>query len=511
MHVVATYNGNGNASGVTIYVDGQDVGNLSVVKNTLNGQTTKSDAPLNIAARNDEATFFKGQIDEVKVFDYELSATEVESIYDDDVYAHNNTDLPLGCPDDPPFSSDLALWLDPADIDGDGVANLENDGDLIGDWDDKTSPEEDAVMGVLKRQPKYRNSANGINGAEAIDFDYDYGNTSYGLSDILVSPYDPEITTSVTDRWNPDSRDKSLFVLFKTGASVNNKNNPEYEYPYYSDGRQCIFEAGGPLSGYNVYIENGKLIFGMWNRFEQKFLRFDPSGNEFYPLSPDKVYFAVLEYSSNTKKFRGIVSGYDPYSGQVEVSTSPALSFSGLTHDVDYTDDGSGVGGASRTRYHDYSTGETYSDHFDGLLGDILLYNDIYIHGLDPQQFYNYYKSKYSLSGMAYDYPDAGFPKTSDWDIIENSEFENGVALSTAYPNPFVNSTNFAINNPAEQLVLIELYDSMGNKVETIFKGILDKGIREFTISGQELSNGMYIYKVTSEKYSESGKVILNK
>ncbi len=77
-HVLATYNGNQDASGVVLYVNGTAV-SLTVVLNNLTTSISNSD-PLRIGS-NDSATFFDGNIDEVAIFNSELSASDVTAIY----------------------------------------------------------------------------------------------------------------------------------------------------------------------------------------------------------------------------------------------------------------------------------------------------------------------------------------------------------------------------------------------------------------------------------------------
>jgi hypothetical protein len=95
-HVVATYDGSGNASGSKIYVDGVAQTMGTVVDNlTAGGSTT---APMYIGATSGALT---GSIDEVTMWDKELSAAEVADLY-------NN-----GVPGDPSletFSPNLEGW-----------------------------------------------------------------------------------------------------------------------------------------------------------------------------------------------------------------------------------------------------------------------------------------------------------------------------------------------------------------------------------------------------------------
>jgi hypothetical protein len=83
-HVVFTYDGSTNASGVHIYVDGVDQP-LTITDDTLSATTTNS-VPFQLGARDSFSgpgsnDWFKGAMDDVAVYNKELSQAEVTAIY----------------------------------------------------------------------------------------------------------------------------------------------------------------------------------------------------------------------------------------------------------------------------------------------------------------------------------------------------------------------------------------------------------------------------------------------
>ena len=78
-HLIVTYDGSSDISGVTVYIDGvsQAIGNL---KNTLTGTILNAE-PFAIASRAVTDLFFDGNIDEVVIYDKELSQVEVTERY----------------------------------------------------------------------------------------------------------------------------------------------------------------------------------------------------------------------------------------------------------------------------------------------------------------------------------------------------------------------------------------------------------------------------------------------
>lgn len=79
-HVVMTYDGSGLSTGITIYVDGA-VAPSTGVSNNLSSMTTLNSASFNISGRTDGVAVFTGSIDDAAVYDKELSAGEVTTIY----------------------------------------------------------------------------------------------------------------------------------------------------------------------------------------------------------------------------------------------------------------------------------------------------------------------------------------------------------------------------------------------------------------------------------------------
>ena len=386
----------------------------------------------------------------------------------------------------------LAYWLDPTNI-----PNLS--GEKISEWHERTNtPGKDAVMDMESRMPI--NEYDAINYFPGVHFSSPYGNTQYADADIMTSPFNAEITTATEDQWNPDNSPKTLIVVFKTGSSVDADGDAE---PYYSDGRQVIFEAGGPLSGYNIYIINGKLAFGMWNRFQQKFMVYDPPmDNSIYPLDVNSVYIAQLEY--NGTDFQATVSK----SGGDMLVQSDQIPFAGLSKDGD---DLTGVGGAARTCFQDYNTGETYSCTFNGAIGDVILYNSAFDQ-VTGQEVYDFLSDRYRLGTVTYPAPASGKISYGDWKVYEFEDAAPGdVMLSLAYPNPFDSKTNIGVNLPEDMNVEIELCDINGKVVKCVYSGNIGKGFHNFEINGGSLSSGAYIFRISSESFTKSCRLILNK
>lgn len=80
-HVVATYSGSSTAAGVKLYIDGVEITSKTTVYDTLSA-TTLNTASAQIGRRSDATPlYFNGNIDDVAVYDKELSAAEVLTIF----------------------------------------------------------------------------------------------------------------------------------------------------------------------------------------------------------------------------------------------------------------------------------------------------------------------------------------------------------------------------------------------------------------------------------------------
>ncbi len=373
---------------------------------------------------------------------------------------------------------DAALWLSPITAKRIGDERLAN-------WLSMDCGNREAVQNAEKRKPIYSDGW--------VKFESDFGANKYGYSDVMEVQRYGDITATdggSIDKWHPSNEKRNLFVTFKTGYSVDNETEPPV---YYRDGRQCIFEAGGPLSGYNLYIVEGKLVFGMWNRFESKYTILEAPSTDFYPLTTNKTYYTYLYYDGSN--FTATISD-----GSFTSFSSPSVAFSGLSQDAE---DKSGIGGAARTRYHDYSVGSTYSDEFDGLLGDIIIYSGDFSNTTGVSTYLN----------ARYGVPNITTPRITadDWKIIAEYDRTGENNISSAYPNPFDSKTSIGINLLSEQMIKVELLDVMGRKVALVFNGKLAAGIHDIEIDGTGLSNGIYFIKVAGETFTQTTQVILNK
>jgi|9_EtaG_2_1085328.scaffolds.fasta_scaffold04411_7 hypothetical protein len=90
-HVSITYDGLGANTGINMYVNGV---NQAGARTGTSSSAFTNNQPFNLGARNLNSLFFNGLIDEVAVFNSELSSSDVTSIYNSgnppDLSSHSN-------------------------------------------------------------------------------------------------------------------------------------------------------------------------------------------------------------------------------------------------------------------------------------------------------------------------------------------------------------------------------------------------------------------------------------
>lgn len=83
--------------------------------------------------------------------------------------------------------------------------------------------------------------------------------------------------------------------------------------------------------------------------------------------------------------------------------------------------------------------------------------------------------------------------------------------LSQNYPNPFNPSTKIRFDIPSSGFVKLTIYDISGKEVARLVDSELQSGTYEYDFTSINLSSGLYFYKLESEFYSETKKMILLK
>ena len=93
----------------------------------------------------------------------------------------------------------------------------------------------------------------------------------------------------------------------------------------------------------------------------------------------------------------------------------------------------------------------------------------------------------------------------------EISIIPDNYKLHQNYPNPFNPTTNIIIEVPTSDYIQVLIYDVNGRLVETLFNGLIDKGVHEYTWSPKNLSSGIYLVNLITSSESMMQKITLLK
>jgi len=79
------------------------------------------------------------------------------------------------------------------------------------------------------------------------------------------------------------------------------------------------------------------------------------------------------------------------------------------------------------------------------------------------------------------------------------------------YPNPFNPLTTIKYAVPKQAIVNIDLYNLLGQKVQTLVKGKKAPGVYEVKLQAARLASGLYIYRMYSADFHAVRRLIILK
>lgn len=83
--------------------------------------------------------------------------------------------------------------------------------------------------------------------------------------------------------------------------------------------------------------------------------------------------------------------------------------------------------------------------------------------------------------------------------------------LQQNYPNPFNPNTIINYNVSKSAYITIKVYDVSGKEISTLVQGYKTPGTYKVTFSGDNLTSGVYFYRLETKTYSETKKMIFIK
>ncbi len=100
---------------------------------------------------------------------------------------------------------------------------------------------------------------------------------------------------------------------------------------------------------------------------------------------------------------------------------------------------------------------------------------------------------------------------TSVSNEIEDIEIPNMFSLSQNYPNPFNPSTTIKFGLPEAAVVQLEIFNLLGQKVQTVLSDRKSAGFHTISFDASNLSSGMYIYRIQAGDFVQIKRMTLIK
>jgi len=101
--------------------------------------------------------------------------------------------------------------------------------------------------------------------------------------------------------------------------------------------------------------------------------------------------------------------------------------------------------------------------------------------------------------------PPLGFKEDNDLKMPSN------LVLEQNYPNPFNPSTSIRFSIPNAGLVMLKVYNSLGQEVANLVDGFMDVGNHKVDFNAYNLTTGVYFYKLQVGDFVEIKKMLLIK
>lgn len=92
-----------------------------------------------------------------------------------------------------------------------------------------------------------------------------------------------------------------------------------------------------------------------------------------------------------------------------------------------------------------------------------------------------------------------------------SEEIPRNYKFSQNYPNPFNPTTNIKYDVPHSSLVRLEVFDELGKFVKVLVNERQSPGTYEVSFDGSPFPSGVYFYRLTTDNYSESKKMLMIK
>ena len=311
-------------------------------------------------------------------------------------------------------------------------------------------------------------------------------------------------------------------------ASILVAGNPYEVYDYYNDldiidpltpvGSPALsdFEAAGTFnneySGLPPNIILGENLYG-WNGEDCFLIKFDVTNNESSEL-PTIVGFDIIQDIDNTyendvvyfNQDNNILYNYENTYVGFKILSEPTGAAAVFPWYEGYRDNDSG--------YYNWLTGgidtDTLVTDADGAVG-ILGSGSVQ---LQPQEMRTVYiaiaigtDEASMLANMALAEDHYGRITAVDEPVSKSMTYK----LAQNYPNPFNPSTTISFSLPEREVVTLDVYNLLGQKVTSLVNKEMEEGSYNINFDASNLSAGIYFYTLKAGSFTSTKKMMLLK
>ncbi len=130
-------------------------------------------------------------------------------------------------------------------------------------------------------------------------------------------------------------------------------------------------------------------------------------------------------------------------------------------------------------------------------------------------EFTKYYYNDYSVESGVYFYRIKQVDFDGSFNYLNSIRVDVGLPraffLSQNHPNPFNPSTSITFSSPVDAKVRIELFNTLGERIDLIVDQDYKAGIHDVTYNAQNLSSGIYYYTMTAAGFDGKNFVATKK
>lgn len=92
--------------------------------------------------------------------------------------------------------------------------------------------------------------------------------------------------------------------------------------------------------------------------------------------------------------------------------------------------------------------------------------------------------------------------------VKAEAELPTEYSISQNYPNPFNPTTTITFAVPKRSNVRIKIFDVVGKEVITVADKEFEPGIFNQNFNAEGLTSGIYFYRMESDGFSQTGKMM---